>query len=187
MSGKADASRRPSKTASTGSGFSLLKAAAIGVMLALGVSRYRHGDYKYGYSNQYTNVNAWLQMLKPDIVITEAELAASDGTNGKPIYVAVNGTVYDVSAEPRLYGPGGSYSFFTGKDGARAYITGCFATDMTHDLRGVPEESLIELDAWKKFYETHGKYYRVGTVIHPPIDPSIPPPAPCDAQKMPSS
>lgn len=174
----------------------------MGLMLALGTSRYLYGDFKYGCKsslslveahahgvddNQYTNINAWLQMFKPDVVLTEAELAASDGTNGKPIYVAVNGTVYDVSAEPRLYGPGGSYSFFTGKDGARAYITGCFATDMTHDLRGVPEESLIELDAWKKFYETHGKYYRVGRVIHPPIDPSIPPPAPCDVQKRPTS
>lgn len=96
-----------------------------------------------------------------------------------PIYVAVNGSVYDVSASPELYGPGGSYSFFSGKDGARAYITGCFQTHLTHDLRGIPEEDLVELDAWKLFYETHAKYFKVGTVHHSPIDPRTKPPPPC--------
>lgn len=35
-----------------------------------------------------------------------------------------------------MYGPGGSYSFFAGRDATRAFITGCFQEDLTPDLRG---------------------------------------------------
>jgi hypothetical protein len=44
-----------------------------------------------------------------------------------------------VSAGAKTYGPGGSYSFFAGRDAARAFVTGCFAEDLTSDLRGVEE------------------------------------------------
>ena len=51
----------------------------------------------------------WLIAAK-DTKITEAELAKYDGT-GKDgtIYLAINGTIYDVSASPAFYGPGGHY------------------------------------------------------------------------------
>jgi hypothetical protein len=50
--------------------------------------------------------------------------------------------VYDVSANRRVYGPGGAYGFFAGKDGARAFVTGCFKDDLTHDTRGLDPEQL---------------------------------------------
>lgn len=53
-----------------------------------------------------------------------------------PIYLALNGTIYDVTAGARLYGPGGGYQVFAGRDAARGFITGCFAEDGTPDLRG---------------------------------------------------
>jgi len=50
--------------------------------------------------------------------------------------------VYDVSANRRVYGPGGGYGFFAGKDAARAFVTGCFKTDLTHDIRGLDPAQL---------------------------------------------
>jgi len=63
-----------------------------------------------------------------------------DGTDvTKPIYLALNGSLYDVSASRHTYGPGGSYHFFAGRDAARAFVTGCFEEDLTADLRGVED------------------------------------------------
>lgn len=84
------------------------------------------------------------------VYLTDAELLAYDGTDPKkPIYLALNGTIYDVSSSPGTYGPGGSYHFFAGHDAARAFLTGCFQEDQSPDLRGV-EQMYIPLDPWEK-------------------------------------
>jgi Cytochrome b5-like Heme/Steroid binding domain len=63
---------------------------------------------------------------------------AYDGSNpDKPIYLAINGSIYDVSKGRGIYGPGGSYNYFAGVDASRAYVTGCFAEDRTLDMRGI--------------------------------------------------
>ncbi|KAF7864424.1 hypothetical protein EAF04_006558 [Stromatinia cepivora] len=78
--------------------------------------------------------------------LTDADLSQYDGTNPSlPIYLALNGTIYDVSAGRRHYGPGGSYHFFAGVDASRAFVTNCFQEDRTPDLRGV-EEMFLPLD-----------------------------------------
>ena len=72
--------------------------------------------------------------------LTDAQLSIYNGSDPTlPILVAVNGTIYDVSASPHFYGPGGSYSFFAGRDATRSFVTGCFDTDLNGDLRGVEE------------------------------------------------
>lgn len=72
------------------------------------------------------------------LYLTPEELAVYDGTDSsKPIYLAINGSIYDVSSNPRIYGPGGSYQYFAGRDASRSYVTGCFAEDRTPDMRGV--------------------------------------------------
>jgi predicted heme/steroid binding protein len=88
------------------------------------------------------------------------ELEAYDGTDPKrPIYVGLNGSIYDVSASPHTYGPGGSYSFFAGRDAARAFITGCFQEDLTPDMRGV-EEMYIPVETSKSLSKGEMKIKR---------------------------
>ncbi|KAG4034508.1 hypothetical protein MFRU_003g04680 [Monilinia fructicola] len=78
--------------------------------------------------------------------LTDADLPRYDGTNPElPIYLALNGTIYDVTAGRRHYGPGGGYHFFAGVDASRAFVTNCFEEDRTPDLRGV-EEMFLPLD-----------------------------------------
>ena len=87
---------------------------------------------------------------KGQVSLTDIELRQYDGSNpDKPIYLALNGTIYDVSASPQTYGPGGSYHFFAGRDAARAFLTGCFVEDAIPDLRGV-ERMFIPVDPEEK-------------------------------------
>jgi len=52
--------------------------------------------------------NPWGPKL---ITLTSAQLANYDGSDpAKPIYLAVRGEVFDVSANPRMYGKGGAYN-----------------------------------------------------------------------------
>ena len=51
----------------------------------------------------------------PDRVFTKEELAKYKGENGGDIYLALMGRVFDVSRGRDFYGPGGGYSFFSGK------------------------------------------------------------------------
>ncbi|KAF2104671.1 cytochrome b5 [Rhizodiscina lignyota] len=89
------------------------------------------------------HVMAW---LRGPVLLTDEELKGYDGSiEGRPIYVGLNGSIYDVTAGARVYGPGGGYHFFAGRDAARAFVTGCFAEDQTPDLRGV-EEMFVPID-----------------------------------------
>ena len=75
-----------------------------------------------------------------ELSLTEAELRAFDGTDtSKPIYLAIDGTIYDVSASPKFYGPGGHYHHFTGRDATRAWVTECWDSDdqLTWRMDGV--------------------------------------------------
>ena len=87
--------------------------------------------------------------------------------------------MFDVTPGRHNYGEGGAYHFFAGRDASRAFVTGCFDTHLTHDTRGFTDAELQTLNGWYKFYEQHPKYYKIGTVKLPPIDPSSPIPPPC--------
>ncbi|KAL7623907.1 hypothetical protein AAE478_005464 [Parahypoxylon ruwenzoriense] len=100
---------------------------------------------------RYLQLEWWkVQLQAPPqrgpIYLTPEELSLHDGSDPtKPIYLAINGSIFDVSSNARTYGPGGSYRYFAGVDAARSYVTGCFAEDRTADLRGV-EAMFLPLD-----------------------------------------
>ncbi|KAF3940132.1 Neudesin [Dactylella cylindrospora] len=106
------------------------------------------------------------------IYMDEATLALYNGTDETlPIYLSINGTIYDVTEGRSKYGPGGGYSFFAGRDASRAYITGNFKDDLTWDLSGIDQERIDQsLGHWARFFANHETYTFVGYLVHgPPI------------------
>jgi predicted heme/steroid binding protein len=59
------------------------------------------------------------------MVMTNSELAKHDGREGRPAYVAVNGTIYDVTASP----------LWTGGDHQGSHQAG---HDLTEELKSAP-------------------------------------------------
>lgn len=52
--------------------------------------------------------------------LTPSQLAVYNGIpEGQKIYVAIKGTVFDVTAKSDMYGPGKSYHVFAGKDASK--------------------------------------------------------------------
>ena len=100
------------------------------------LSYYLTDTFTWGYQPNLRKIQQ--QYLKGEVIFTPAELALHNGSDPSlPIYIAINNTVFDVSAGKHTYGPGGSYSIFAGKHATRAFVTGCFAEDATNDMRGV--------------------------------------------------
>ncbi|ORY92644.1 cytochrome b5-like heme/steroid binding domain-containing protein [Leucosporidium creatinivorum] len=165
--------------------WTVLKWTVLALVTSSFLSRSATGTWNWGYEGKYDSLAKVSSTLlpTPQIYFTEERLALHDGTDpAYPVYVALDGDVYDVSASAKTYGPGGGYNIFAGKDAARAFITGCFKTHLTHDLRGLTEKDLGALAHWKGFFANHATYKKVGRVGHPPIDPSTPIPAPCNAK-----
>lgn len=130
------------------------------------------------------------------VTLTPSQLALYNGTDTTlPLYVVVNGTIFDVSANRLIYGPGGNYNFFAGRDATRAFVTGCFKEDLTPDMRGVEtmfvpvedvEETLTSgqikirrdkelreakakvesaVKRWVAFFRNHKTYFEAGKVV----------------------
>ncbi|WVQ64343.1 uncharacterized protein L199_002505 [Kwoniella botswanensis] len=111
---------------------------------------------------------------------TPQELVLYDGSrDDRPVYLAIGGVVFDVSANRRIYGKGGSYNMMAGRDASRAFTTGCFETHLTHDTRGLNEAEQASLQHWKSFFTNHEKYHKIGYVLNPPLTDQDPIPEPC--------
>lgn len=97
--------------------------------------------------------------------LTAAELRAYDGSDeGKPIYVALKGTVYDVTSGKGFYGPGGSYCMFAGRDASRALgKMSKNEEDISGNLDGLTEKELGVLDDWETKFRA--KYPVVGRLV----------------------
>ncbi|KAJ5493600.1 Cytochrome b5 [Penicillium fimorum] len=124
-------------------GISLLDIIRVIVTLLLacgGLSYYMTSSESvmWGYRPWYTRWPVVKQWVQGPVTLTPSQLSLYNGTDPNlPLYVAVNGTIFDVSANRMIYGPGGSYNFFAGRDATRAFVTGCFKEDLTADTRGV--------------------------------------------------
>lgn len=115
---------------------------ALGGLVYYKVDNREHGPFANWVNDNYPIIdralNRPLEPSKPyfgaaaqstaDVLrLTEEELKAYDGTDTeKPIYLGINGLIFDVSASPAFYGPGGHYHHFVGQDATRAWVTECW-------------------------------------------------------------
>lgn len=100
----------------SGSGSILSRLIMLAIFLPL-LSNFLTGTYHFslGPTVQKHARSVWRHPLNPlsapPRVFTLDELKAFDGSQpGKPIYISVNGQVFDVTANPRMYGKGGAYN-----------------------------------------------------------------------------
>jgi len=102
---------------------------------------------------------------------TPRTLLPYNGEDGRPVYLAVRGRVFDVTSGRNFYGPGGAYSNFAGRDASRGLACHSFDESMlTKDLDG-PLDTLADLGSeeagtlreWEERFES--KYLVVGRLV----------------------
>ncbi|OWZ60802.1 hypothetical protein AYX15_06945 [Cryptococcus neoformans] len=100
-----------------------------------------------------------------DDPITPSELAKHDGSDpSRPIYVAIKGRVFDVSARSEMYAPGKGYNVFAGKDGSKGLgMSSLDAKDAVADYSSLNESQMQTLNQWESFFEK--RYSVVGRVV----------------------
>ncbi|CAO3568469.1 unnamed protein product [Mortierella alpina] len=88
-------------------------------------------------------------------IFTSEELKEHDGTEeNSTIYVAIKGTVFDVTAKKAMYGPGGGYHCFAGKDASKALgMSSLKVEDCVADYSGLTEKELKTMEDWYTFFE----------------------------------
>lgn len=100
---------------------------------------------------------------------TQKQLLYFDGTTDpktqevKPVYLSVNGIVFDVSKGREYYGPGGPYELFAGHECGVALAKMSFDTNYLDDLEGCSKLSFgekDELDNWINKFE-HWRCYPI--------------------------
>jgi len=102
----------------------------------------------------------------PYSTIQLKEYDGSDPT--KPIFVAIKGTIFDVSAKADVYGRGKSYNIFAGKDGSCGLgMSSLKAEDAVADYSKLDEKEMKVLDDWHSFFSK--RYNIVGKVVDEPV------------------
>ncbi|KAJ5925867.1 hypothetical protein N7454_007377 [Penicillium verhagenii] len=160
----------------------IVRVLATVVLATFGISYYiTNGESMlFGSRPWFTRWPVVKQFINGPVSLTPAQLSLYDGSDeSRPIYLAVNGSIFDVSANP-----------------------GCFKDDLTPDLSGVEEmflpvedvehETLTSAEKkvrreremrhakaeiaktvarWEGFFGNSKKYFRAGKVVGAKADP----------------
>ncbi|KIL57771.1 hypothetical protein M378DRAFT_194181 [Amanita muscaria Koide BX008] len=119
-------------------------------------------EFKSGYT--------WMPKSHPPTVLfktfTPQTLAKYDGTEKAPgarILLAINGTVFDVTAGRNFYGPDGMYGNFAGRDASRGMARQSFDLDVLtpidQPLDKLTDLKSDELDNMKAWYDHFSNKY----------------------------
>ena len=114
-------------------------------------------------TNQKNFQNKKKQLVQPKL-LTLAQLRNHDGSDPSvPMYLSIQGTVFDVSAGKAFYGPEGVYPF-AGRECARAFaLVSTDVADCVGDVSGLGALEMDNLRDWRAKFEY--KYPVVGRVV----------------------
>jgi predicted heme/steroid binding protein len=104
-----------------------------------------------------------------DLVATgflKTELAPFNGEAGAPIYLGLQGLVFDVSSSPHFYGPGAPYTSLAGRDSSRAITLMSLEPadlELEDDMSGISDAERQELKLI--FEETYVRKYPIVGLI----------------------
>ncbi|KAI5981014.1 cytochrome b5 [Pisolithus albus] len=148
----------------------LLKFIVYLLLIIVLAGKFFTGSFLWEYDGKWVRLQTYLPENNGRL-FSESYPATFDGRDeNKPLYIAIDGDVYDVSSNRRTYGPGGPYRHMAGVDAAQYAISHTYL-----DLQSVRR--------WKRFFADHKTYFKVGRVIHPPIDPESPISEPWESSK----
>ncbi|KAJ1732861.1 Dihydrodipicolinate synthase [Coemansia biformis] len=110
---------------------------------------------------------------------TKRDISQYTGADGKPVLIALDGKVYDVSEGRGFYGPGGAYSVFAGRDASRLLATQSFDDGMTEAELDAPIDPLDDLvgddreglNVYVGLFNV--KYRCVGELVEPSADTQL--------------
>lgn len=123
------------------------------------ISQYLDNDNGESIAVQFTDADAPIDKLGS--LFTSKQLATYNGENGASIYLALLGTVFDVTRGLKHYGPGCSYNFFVGRDASVSFVSGQFDhydPDTADDVLSLKSSDLLQLAGWLQFYEKEYEY-----------------------------
>jgi len=110
----------------------------------------------------------------PQRNFTAAQLKQFDGTKDaktgepKPVYLSLNGIVFDVSDGRDFYGAGGPYELFAGRECGVALAKMSFDTQYLDDMAGcstLNHGERIELENWIEKFTHHRRYPVLGRLV----------------------
>lgn len=98
--------------------------------------------------------------------MTSEQLSHYTGADStKPILIAIDGTIYDVTSGASFYGPGCGYNLFAGRDATRSLAMGNFDLGNLDNptKEGLTEDEIDTLNGWIGRFQ--GKYKVVGKLL----------------------
>lgn len=99
-----------------------------------------------------------------DDPITVEELSRANGVLSPKLYVAIKGTVFDVTRNAEAYGVGKGYHVFVGKDASRGLAKSSLKPeDAVADYSDLTDKQKGVLDDWHSFFSQ--RYNIVGRVV----------------------
>ncbi len=107
-------------------------------------------------------------------MMTRSQLALYNGVDRPALYVAINGYIYDVSANDKNYGVGKLYHALVGKDVSRLLALNRLslkegdAPTTTWYTRDLDERQRAVVDKWVVYFKK--RYDIVGVVVHHEAD-----------------